>query len=145
MITKDGRDTPIENLTPENYIVPKGEERFYHAVIEVKQFDQKTGKRLSKPRVQKFGKKMFERLVLTNLKKQGYEILILHDPNEWLKENRAKLAEKAKADKEAKEKAEKEKFDAAVAEAVQKALAKQAKAEKKSKKDEKKDEGEKSE
>ena len=32
MITKDGRDTPIEKLTAENYIVPKGEEKDYHAV-----------------------------------------------------------------------------------------------------------------
>ena len=47
MITKDGRDTPISNLTSDNYIVPKGEERSYHAVIEVEQYDQKTGKRLS--------------------------------------------------------------------------------------------------
>ncbi len=64
MITKDGRDTPIEKLTAENYIVPKGEEKSYHAVIEVVQFDPKTGKRISKPRVQKFGKKMFETSVM---------------------------------------------------------------------------------
>ena len=41
MITKDGRDTPIEKLTAENYIVPKGEEKDYHAVIEVVQYDPK--------------------------------------------------------------------------------------------------------
>ena len=35
MITKDGRDTPIEKLTAENYIVPKGEEKDYHAVITI--------------------------------------------------------------------------------------------------------------
>ena len=62
---------PIEKLTPENYIVPKGEERFYHVVIEVEQFDQKTGKRLSRPRVQKFGKKMFEAHILASLRKQA--------------------------------------------------------------------------
>ena len=125
MITKDGRDTPIEKLTADNYIVPKGEERDYHAVIEVVQFDQKTGKRLSRPRVQKFSKKIFEAHVLNNLRKQGYTVTILHDPNEWIKEQAAK-AEQMKAEAaKAKAKAEQEKFDAAVAAAVAKALAEQ--------------------
>lgn len=123
MFIKDGRDVPIEKLTPDNYIVPKGEERYYHAVIEVVQYDQKTGKRLSKPRVQKFGKKLFETSVLASLRKQGYTITILHDPNAWLKEQ-AEKAEQAKAEAEAaKAKAEQERFDAAVAAAVAKALA----------------------
>lgn len=123
MITKDGRDTPIEKLTAENYIVPTGEEMAYHAVIEVTQFDPKTGKRLSKPRVQKFGKKIFEAHVADSLRKQGYTVTILHDPNVWIKEQKAKAAAKAKADAEAKAKAEQERFDAAVAAAVAKALA----------------------
>ena len=124
MITKDGRDTPIERLTPDNYIVPKGEEQSYHAVIEVVQYDPKTGKKLSKPRVQKFGKKQFETNVLNSLRKQGYTITILHDPNEWIKEQQEKAA-KAKAEQAAaKAKAEQEKFDAAVAAAVAKELAK---------------------
>ena len=126
MLTKDGRDTPIEKLTPENYIVPKGEERFYHAVIEVKQFDPKTGKRISRPRIQKFGKKMFETIVNESLRKQGYEIVILHDPNEWIKEQQEKAEQVRKEQEAAKAKAEQEKFDAAVAEAVAKALAQQA-------------------
>lgn len=131
MITKDGRDTPIEKLTAENYIVPKGEEKDYHAVIEVVQFDQKTGKRISQPRVQKFGKKIFEAHVLNSLRKQGYTVTILHDPNVWLKEQAAK-AEQAKAEAEAaKAKADKEKFDAAVAAAVAKALADREQADKK--------------
>ena len=132
MITKDGRDTPIEKLTPDNYIVPKGEERSYHCVIEVIQYDPKTGKKLSKPRVQKFGKKMFENIVLDTLRKQGYTITILHDPNDWIKEHQAKAAEKAKAEAEAKAKAEQEKFDAAVAAAVAKALAEEKAKDKKS-------------
>ena len=126
MITKDGRDTPIEKLTPDNYIVPKGEERAYHAVIEVVQYDPKTGKKLSKPRVQKFGKKSFEATIQASLRKQGYTVTILHDPNTWIAEQQEKAAAKAKADAEAKAKAEKEKFDAAVAAAVAKALAEQA-------------------
>lgn len=123
MLTKDGRDTPIEKLTPELYIVPKGEERAYHVVIEVVQFDAKTGKKISKPRVQKFGKKMFETHVADSLRKQGYTVTVLHDPNAWIKDQQAKAAAKSKEAAEAKAKAEKERFDAAVAEAVAKALA----------------------
>lgn len=130
MITKDGRDTPIDKITPDNYIVPKGEEMSYHAVIEVVQFDTKTGKKLSKPRIQKFGKKMFESSVRASLQKQGYTVTILHDPNQWIAEQREQAAAKAKADAEAKEKAEKEKFDAAVNAAVAKALAAREKGEK---------------
>lgn len=123
MITKDGRDTPIEKLTAENYIVPSGEEKDYHAVIEVVQYDAKTGKRLSRPRVQKFGKKIFEAHVADSLRKQGYTVTILHDPNAWLKEQAAKSEQAAKEAAAAKAKAEQEKFDAAVAAAVAKALA----------------------
>ena len=130
MITKDGRDTPIEKLTAENYIVPKGEEKDYHAVIEVVQYDPKTGKRLSKPRVQKFGKKIFEAHVADSLRKQGYTVTILHDPNVWLKEQAAKREQAAKEAAAAKAKADQEKFDAAVAAAVAKALAEREAAEK---------------
>lgn len=136
MITRDGRDTPIDRLTAENYIVPKGEERAYHCVIEVVQFDPKTGRRISKPRVQKFGRKIFERSVQSSLQKQGYTITILHDPNEWIKANKEKAEANAKAAAEAKKKAEQERFDAAVASAVAKALADREKAEKKSSKKE---------
>ena len=118
MITKDGRDTPIENLTPDIYIVPKGEERSYHAVIEVVEFDRKTGKRLSIPRVQKFGKKMFETHVLASLKKQGYTVTILHDPNVWIKEQKEQAAKTRAQQAAEKEKAEKARIDAAVAEAL---------------------------
>ena len=69
MITKDGRDTPIEKLTPDNYVVPKGEEKDYHAIIEVVQYDPKTGRKISRPRVQKFGRKAFEQTVQASLTK----------------------------------------------------------------------------
>ena len=126
MITKDGRDTPIEKLTPDNYIVPQGEEKDYHAVIEVVQYDPKTGRKLSKPRVQKFGRKTFEQSVQASLRKQGYTVTILHDPNKWIAEQKEKNAQLAKQAAEAKAKAEQERFDAAVAAAVAKELAKQA-------------------
>lgn len=123
MITKDGRDTPIEKLTTDNYVVPKGEEKDYHAIIEVVQYDPKTGRKISRPRVQKFGRKAFEQTVQASLKKQGYTITILHDPTQWLAEQKEKAA-KAKAERDAaKAKADQERFDAAVAAAVAKALA----------------------
>lgn len=113
MRTKDGKNVPVSELTAENYAVPAGEERFYHCIIEVVQFDPKTGKRISKPRVQKFGKKSFETSIYKTLKKQGYAITILHDPKGW----EQKAADQKKA-------AEQAAFDAAVAKAVAAELAK---------------------
>lgn len=116
------KDVAIIYVTPENYIVPSNEQHLYHCVIEVRKFDSETGKRLSVPRIQKFGKKSFENGILDALKKQGYTITVLHDPNEYVKaqaEEKAartaaqqKAAEekaadaKAKAEAEAKAKAE---------------------------------------
>ena len=50
------KDVAIIDVTPENYIVPDNEKHLYHCVIEVRKFDGETGKRLSVPRIQKFGK-----------------------------------------------------------------------------------------
>jgi len=95
------KDVQITDVNAENYIVPKGEEHLFHAIIEVKKFDANTGKRQSVPRVQKFGKKSFESgKVRENLVRQGYDIIILHDPNEWLKTHQLQLAEKQKQDQE---------------------------------------------
>lgn len=122
MITKDGRDTAIENLTAENYIVPKGEEKVYHVVIEMKQFDPKTARRLSTPRVQKFGKKTFETHVRTTLTKQGYSMTILHDPSEWLAKHQAEAKAKAAEAAAAKKAEEEARFREAVAAEVAKQM-----------------------
>lgn len=107
------KDVEVINVTPENYIVPKGEEHLVHAVIEVRKFDADSGKRISIPRIQKFGVKSWRTSVETNLKKQGYTITMLHDPAEWLaeQEHDAKVkaeqrAAKAAEDAEAKAKAD---------------------------------------
>lgn len=123
MITKDGREVALENLTAEQYIVPKGEERLYHCVIEVTNFDRKTGKRLSKPRIQKFGRKMFDAHIYHSLTQQGYDVKILHDPTKWIAEHKAEVAASRKAKAEADAAAQQKKFDDAVAAAVAKALA----------------------
>lgn len=118
MKTKDGKNVTVDKLTADNYAVPAGEELLYHCVIEVVQYDPKTGVKISKPRVQKFGKKTFETLVQKTLRKQGYTVNILHSPVGY-----AEALAKKKAE------AEKAKFDAAVAKAVEAALAKKAEAE----------------
>ena len=103
------KDVAITDVTPENYIVPSNEQHLYHCVIEVRKFDSETGKRLSVPRIQKFGKKSFENGIWDALKKQGYTITVLHDPNEYVKaqaEEKAAADAKAKAEAEAKAKAE---------------------------------------
>lgn len=126
MRTKEGqiKDVNILDVTPENFIVPKGEEDCYHCRIEVKKFNQDTGERISKPRMQVFGKKFFESFGLHNLRKQGFTVDVMHDPNKWLQENEAKLeAEKQKkAEAGAKAKAE-------AAEAEKKAMKEAMKAE----------------
>ena len=117
------KDVAIIDVTPENYIVPDNEKHLYHCVIEIKKFDSETGKRLSIPRIQKFGKKGYENSIADNLKKQGYTITVLHDPNEYVKaqaeektartaaqqkaaEEKTAADAKAKAEAEAKSKAE---------------------------------------
>ena len=124
--TEEGqiKDVNILDVTPENFIVPKGEEDCYHCRIEVKKFNQDTGERISKPRMQVFGKKFFESFGLHNLRKQGFTVDVMRDPNKWLQENEAKLeAEKQKkAEAEAKAKAE-------AAEAEKKAMKEAMKAE----------------
>lgn len=126
MKTEEGqiKDVNILDVTPENFIVPRGEEDCYHCRIEVKKFNQDTGERISKPRMQVFGKKFFESFGLHNLRKQGFTVDVMHDPNKWLQENEAKLeAEKQKkAEADAKAKAE-------AAEAEKKAMKEAMKAE----------------
>lgn len=104
MITKNGRDLPIEQITSENYEVPRGEEMVYHVKIEVKQFNQKTGERISRPQIQKFGMKTWQGSVRDSLRKQGYTMEILHDPTVWVKENNARM-ENLMAQKQVNERA----------------------------------------
>ena len=107
MRTKDGRDLPVLDITADNYIVPQGEEMTVHAKIEVRQFDPKTGNRISTPRIQKFGMKEWQSVMQSSLRKQGYTVEILHDPYKFAQEHAAQVAAaqaaKAKAAQEAAE------------------------------------------
>ena len=83
---------PLDNVTVDNYQLPQGEEGIYHVVLEVKEFDRKTGERTSVPRVQKFGVNAFE-TVYPNLKRLGYDVRIVHDPTKWLAAQAERAAE----------------------------------------------------
>ena len=102
------KDVGLLDVTPENFIVPKGEESFYHCRIEVVKFNQETGERISRPRMQVFGKKFFETFGLHNLRKMGYKVDIMHDPNVWEAANKEKIeaSKRAKAEAAAKAAAE---------------------------------------
>lgn len=121
------KDVAITEVTPDNYIVPENEKHLYHCIIEVKKFDSETGKRLSIPRVQKFGKKGYENDIADNLKKQGYTITVLHDPNDYIK---AKVEEDERLREERIKNAaeEKEKARAAEKEALKNEILEELKA-----------------
>ena len=86
------KDVPIVEVTAENYIVPRGEEDTYHCKIEQTQFNPRNGKRLSRPRIQKFEAKMYAQLA-RNMRLQGWDIEVLYDPTEFLAAREAKRAE----------------------------------------------------
>lgn len=88
MKTQDGtHDVPMinantgeYNVNAGNYIVPAGEEALYHVIQEQKKFNAETGKRLSKPIIQKYGKKEYESIVQRQLRLQGFQVVVLHEP-----------------------------------------------------------------
>ena len=68
------------NVNAGNYIVPAGEEALYHVIQEQKKFNAETGKRLSKPIIQKYGKKEYESIVQRQLRLQGFQVVVLYEP-----------------------------------------------------------------
>lgn len=116
--TETGRikDVGILEVTPENFICPSNERNMYHCRIEIKKFNPETGERLSKPRIQVFGKKFFETFGLHNLRKQGYTVDILHDPNQFVKANSERIAAEERAKAEAEKEAERQAIRAQILE-----------------------------
>ena len=97
------KDVPLSEVTAENYIVPQGEERHWHVIQEKKEFDRNTGKRLSRPVLQKYDTKAYP-VTRKYLIQAGYTITVLHDPEKW-KQGVAQAAQrKAEADAKAKAK-----------------------------------------
>lgn len=104
-------------MTKDTYEVPANEKHLYHVKQELTEFDRSTGKRMSRPVIQKYGKRMFESVVYDDLKAQGYTIEVLHDPNEWLKseaERKQTEAELARINAEAEKQAEREALKAEI-------------------------------
>lgn len=111
MMNKEGKDVRAEDQTPETYIVKPGEERFYHCVVDTPQYDPHTGRKISVARVQKFGRRSFEGTIERSLKRMGYTVTVLHDPNVWIASQAARqmelkaAQEQAEADRKAEERA----------------------------------------
>jgi hypothetical protein len=83
MQTKEGRDLPVTEITPENYLVEEKDQSFFHVKVEQEQFSSRSGKRLSIPYVQLFGVKEWA-TVQFNLRKQNYTLIVLYDPTEYI-------------------------------------------------------------
>ncbi len=56
-----------------------GDEAYVHVTLEQPNYDQRTGKRLSRPRMQKFGVREWAK-VREQLYKQGYAVEVLYTP-----------------------------------------------------------------
>lgn len=113
------KDVPLSEVTEANYIVPQREERHWHVLQEKVEFDRNTGKRLSRPALQKYDTKSYP-ATLKYLKDAGYTITVLHDPIKWAQQHAA-----AKAQAEAKRKAAQQAAAAAKQRAELKALKEQ--------------------
>lgn len=77
------KDVPLSEVTAANYIVPNGEENTYHVLQDIPRYDQRTGKKLSVARIQKYGFKEFKDINRI-LRQQGYELTILYDPTDYI-------------------------------------------------------------
>lgn len=143
---QDNNKTPLDQIA-ENYQVQEGTEHLYHVALWMEEYDRETGKPVHTPTTDVFGVQTFERNV-SNFKKLGYTLKVLHDPREFLK-NQAEQAA-ARAEQEEQDKIKKalqeqhEEFEktrqADIEQAVAKALAerdKQAEQAEKPKKQEK--------
>lgn len=110
--TDDGKmkDVELDKVTKDNYIVPEGEKMCFHVIMEIKQYHPKTGAKISRPRLQKFKAETFKKL-RPNFERQGYDINVLYDPTEYIKE----VGENAR---QIKEKAEKNRIETAVKSAL---------------------------
>lgn len=110
------KDVPLSEVTEANYIVPQREERHWHVLQEKVEFDRNTGKRLSRPALQKYDTKSYP-ATLKYLKDAGYTITVLHDPVKWAQQHAA-----AKAQEEAQRKAAQQAAAAAKLQAEREAM-----------------------
>lgn len=123
--TDDGKlkDVAIEQVEPENYIVPEGEEELYHIKQEVVLFSQSTGRRMSRPRIQIYDARIWEQTMRRQLKLGGYTVTVLHDPTEAIKARKEREQKMREGLKPKNASARKREFEDAVQKAVAAELA----------------------
>lgn len=102
------RTDQLDQLNESNYVCPQDEVKLYHVVQEVKEFNPKTGQRISVPVLQKYKRKTFELDILPRLPRLGYTLRIVFDPVKYeytISEARraAELAARAEAKMKADE------------------------------------------
>lgn len=109
------KDVPLSDVTAANYIVPQGEERHWHVIQEKVEYDRQTGKKLSRPVLQKYDTKSYP-TTAKYLRDAGFTITVLHDPIAFANKVAAARTDeqrKIAATKAAKAKAEAEALKAA--------------------------------
>jgi hypothetical protein len=106
------RTDQLDQLNESNYVCPQDEVKLYHVIQEVKEFNPKTGQRISVPVLQKYKRKTFELDILPRLPRLGYTLRIVFDPVKYestISEARraaglaARAEAKMKADEELRE------------------------------------------
>ena len=103
------RTDQLDQLNESNYVCPQDEVKLYHVVQVVKEFNPKTGQRISVPVLQKYKRKTFELDILPRLPRLGYTLRIVFDPVKYESTiSDARRAAKLEARAEAKMKADEE-------------------------------------
>jgi hypothetical protein len=103
------RTDQLDQLNESNYVCPKDEVKLYHVIQEVKEFNPKTGQRISVPVLQKYKRKTFELDILPRLPRLGYTLRIVFDPVKYESTiSEARRAAELAARAEAKMKADEE-------------------------------------
>jgi len=73
------------------YVVPTKERKIFHIEVEDKQFDPKSGKKISKPHIVKLDGTSEYKQFITNVYKSGLEYSILHDPRPYFGMSKAEM------------------------------------------------------
>lgn len=103
------RTDQLDQLNESNYVCPQDEVKLYHVIQEVKEFNPKTGQRISVPVLQKYKRKTFELDILPRLPRLGYTLRVVFDPVKYKSTiSEARRAAQLAARAEAKVKADEE-------------------------------------
>lgn len=73
------------------YVVPKNERKIFHLEVENRNYDQKTGKKLSKSHIVKLDGVREYKQFITNAFKTGLDYEIIHDPRPYFGMNKIEM------------------------------------------------------